>query len=343
MKIDQRLFDWYGIDIKKNLGIKTFCPKPFDTLLIDKQGSCFLCDCTAWLPLSVGNLKIQSIGDLFSATVADTIRNSIKDGSYRFCNNHQCSWLLDERQKHYEFFKKSVPDIKIKYLRLAIDDSCNLACPSCRIKKIFIKDKKRLRSKYSMVNKILEFLHCQNHNINIHIGSDGDPFASLIYRHFIKESAKIKNINYNVQTNGLLIKKMYQKNRHLFEKLKTLNVSIDGATKTTYENLRRGGSFENLIENLKFIKNTRSAHGFDFVLHFVVQKKNYKEIPLMIDLGREMGADKIWFNRITNWNTLENFVMHDVVDPAHPEHEHFKNIIMSLKETSFVEMPTLNV
>jgi hypothetical protein len=58
--INSRLFDWYGIDTKKNLQIKTYCPRPFDTVLIDKQGLLF-CECTAWLPQSAGNLHTNNL------------------------------------------------------------------------------------------------------------------------------------------------------------------------------------------------------------------------------------------------------------------------------------------
>jgi hypothetical protein len=63
--INQRLFDWHGIDTEKNLGLKTFCPRPYDTVLIDKMGSCYLCECTsAGCHKSAGNLHIQSLEDI---------------------------------------------------------------------------------------------------------------------------------------------------------------------------------------------------------------------------------------------------------------------------------------
>ena len=37
--INKRLFEHYGIDTNKDLNIRKRCPRPFDTVLIDKQGS----------------------------------------------------------------------------------------------------------------------------------------------------------------------------------------------------------------------------------------------------------------------------------------------------------------
>lgn len=346
--INQRLFDWHGIDTEKNLGLMTFCPRPYDTVLIDKMGSCYLCECTSWLPQSVGNLHIQSLKDIVNSKMANELQGSIADGSYRYCNNKQCSWLLDTRPET-KSWKETLPVRQIKNIRLAIDDSCNLSCPSCRTHQIFERDKFQLRKKYKLADSIVEYVKSQKHNINIHLGSDGDPFASLVYRYFIKEIKDLSNVRFSVHTNGLLIKKMYQRHTGLFEKLNVLHISIDGATKPTYESLRRGGSWEKIVENLETTKQLRNKHRFQFVLHFVVQAGNYREMPAIVELAEKYSADRIWLNKITNWNTFSDFASKNIDDPAHPENKYYLEIARQLKEKSktydprFIEMPTLNI
>ena len=58
--INERLFEQYNIDTKKHLGIINRCPRPFDTILIDKNGSCYACESTSWLPQSIGYLQIKT-------------------------------------------------------------------------------------------------------------------------------------------------------------------------------------------------------------------------------------------------------------------------------------------
>jgi organic radical activating enzyme len=304
--INKRLFEWHGIDTTKNLGLATFCPRPYDTVLIDKMGSCYLCECTSWLPQSAGNLHIQSLEDIVNSSVAGELQNSIADGSYRYCNNQQCSYLLDTREETKQW-KTVLPAKQIKNIRLAIDDSCNLSCPSCRTHQIFERDKFQLRKRYQLADKIIEYVKKQSHTINIHVGSDGDPFASLIYRYFVKSIKDLPNVRFTIQTNGLLVKKMYLRHQTLFEKLDTLNLSIDGATKPTYESLRRGGSYEKIIENLESAKELKQKYGFEFILHFVVQQDNWREIPLMLELAHRYNVDEIFFNKIQNWNTGIDF------------------------------------
>jgi len=296
--INTRLFDWYGIDVKKNLQIKTRCSKPFDTVLINKNGSCYLCECTSWLPQSVGNLNLQSLDTILQSQTAKILQDSIIDNSYAFCNNKQCSYLLDNAQLAWP---ETAPTKQIKNIRLAIDQSCNLSCPSCRNRLIFDKDKIQLKRKFKIVDKIIQYISQQSHNITIHIGSDGDPFASLVYRYFMDQTKNLSNVKFTIQTNGLLIKKKYERFQYLFKNLNVLNISVDGATKKTYEKLRRGGSWEKIIENFNFIKSIKK--NFKIYVHMVVQQENWTEMPLMLTFGKKYNVDKIFFNKIQNWNT----------------------------------------
>lgn len=343
--INNRLFQQYKIDVNKNLKINGYCQRPFDTVLINKNGSCFLCECESWLPASVGNLQIQSLEQILKSNVANQLRQSIIDGNYRYCNNQHCSYLLDDRQK-FKFLNKVSP-VMIKNIRLAIDDSCNLSCPSCRTKKIFVKDGSEFKKRLKFTKNIIEYVSTQKQKINIHLGSDGDPFASLIYRYFIKNSTGLPNIKYTVQTNGLLLKKMFIKNQNLFQKMDILNVSIDGASPETYESLRRGGQFTTIIDNIKFIGDIKKKYNFALRLHFVVQTKNYTEMPAMIALAEHLQADRLFFNKVTNWGTFENFDQENIHDINHPEHENYKKILQQVrviiqkKHKDFVHMATI--
>jgi len=335
--INSRLFDWYDIDINKNLKIKKRCPRPFDTVLIDKQGSCYLCECTSWLPQSAGNLQIKTLDEIINSDVADELQRTILDHSYRYCNNQQCAYLLD--YKGTDPWKLVEPVRQIKHVRLAIDDSCNLSCPSCRTKKIFYKSGGEFNKRIKLIDKVLDFLKSQKHNIQVHIGSDGDPFASIVYRYFMLKTKLFQNLKYSVQTNGLLIKKNFHKFKHITNNLTQIGISIDGATKQTYEDLRQGGVWEKLLENLEFLKTIKT---FKIHFHFVVQQKNYHEIESFIELGLKYNADKIFLNRITDWNTLSNFNTHAVADTTHPENKKLLEILNRIEDKeNFVEFRSL--
>ena len=46
----------------------------------------------------------------------------------------------------------------------------------------------------------------------------------------------------------------------------------------------------------------------------VVQKDNWHEMPLMLDLAYKYNADRIYFNKIQNWNTALDFSQQQFID-----------------------------
>ena len=337
--INQRLFNQYNIDTKKDLKIKNLCPRPRDTILIDKQGSCYACECTSWLPQSIGNLQIKSLEDIIGGEMHQHLQGSITDGTYRYCNENQCAYLksavLHGRPDH------------IQHLRLAIDDSCNLRCPSCRKGMIFHKEGSAYNLGIRLADKINEWLYHYEHPIQVHIGSDGDPFASHVYRHFMEQTPERDNIKYSILTNALMFREFHTRVPYVINNLQELGVSIDGASKNTYEKLRLGGKWDKINENLECISNLKQKHGFRFILHFVVQKDNYHEMEDIMMLGQKYNADRVWLSRIHDWNTFDNFPQHNIFDQGHPLHTDFKQRLASLEqlvgssESGIIESATL--
>jgi len=334
--INTILFQRYKIDIKKNLKQTEHCSRPFDTILIDKMGSCYACECQSWLPQSIGNLQIAPLDKIINSSTHKILKSSIDDGSYRYCNEHQCTYLKTGKFYH------GYPN-KIKYLRLAIDDSCNLQCPSCRTSLVFHKKGNKFNLGIRLADKINQWLKNCVDPIEVHIGSDGDPFASHVYRHFMKNTPIKQNIKYSLLTNGLMFKDFYSKVPWVIENLNELGISIDGASKETYEKLRLGGKWDKINENLQCISKLKEKYNFRFKLHFVVQKDNYHEMEDIIQLGKDYNADRVWFSRIQDWNTWSNFSEHNIFDVQHPQHSDYRKHLKKLvkRKSKIVEEATL--
>jgi sulfatase maturation enzyme AslB (radical SAM superfamily) len=298
--INQRLFDHYGIDTTKDLGIQTICSKPFDTVLIDKTGSCYACECTAWLPQSIGNLQLQSLEQILNSDMRQHLQESVSDGRYRYCNEHQCPYVKDMRP-----YRKTTNDIE--HIRLGIDDSCNLRCPSCRKGMIFHKEGSAFKLGIRLADRINEWLYNYSNPIKVHIGSDGDPFASHVYRHFMKHTPVRENIKYSLLTNGLMLRDFHASIPHVINNMAELGVSIDGASSDTYEKLRLGGKWDKIMDALDFISVLKQEHNFQFSLHMVVQQENWHEMESMLDLAHRHNADRVYFNKIEDWNTDIDF------------------------------------
>jgi len=334
--INQRLFDHYQIDTRKDLRIAKRCPRPFDTVLIDKQGSCYACECTSWLPQSIGNLQIKPLEQILGGNMHRHLQSSIDDNTYRYCNEHQCSYirggrLMDSDATH------------IKHLRLAIDDSCNLRCPSCRKGLIFHKEGSAFNLGVRLADRINDWLHDHDRPVQVHIGSDGDPFASHVYRHFMEQTPERDNIKYSILTNGLMFKEFHTRVPNVIGNLQELGVSIDGASKDTYEKLRLGGKWDKINDNLECIRQLKNTHNFRFILHFVVQQDNYHEMEKIIDLGEQYGADRVWLNKIEDWGTMDDFRSQDIwqTDAYKDQLGKVLQRIHDRDNDRFIECPTL--
>lgn len=300
MKINQRLFDHYGIDTQKNLAISKLCPRPFDTILIDKQGSCYACECQSWLPQSIGNLQIKPLDQIINSTMHRHLKSSIEDSSYRYCNSSRCPYIAAEDYRHFDVNSSAR---HIGNVRLAIDNSCNLRCPSCRDRLIFHKQGSAHELGVRLADRINQWLASVRHPVQVHMGSDGDPFASHVYRYFMNHVPDQDNITFSIMTNGLMFDEFHTKIPRVLSRLRQLEVSIDGATRGTYETLRLGGKWEALLKNLRRIAEKKQECGFQWNWHMVVQEQNWREMPAMLDMAQAHGVDRMYFNRIRDWGT----------------------------------------
>lgn len=105
---------------------------------------------------------------------------------------------------------------------------------------------------------------------------------------------------------------------------------IDAACRETYERIRIGGSFATLRENLLFLGELRQRGGIEeFIISFVVNALNFREMKAFAGMGFELGCDQVAFSYMSNWLNLsdEEYLELAVHLPGHREHEALKEII----------------
>jgi hypothetical protein len=67
-------------------GQRLFCSKPFESFEITQingRGGVYLC-CPSWLDTPIGNLRFQSVEEIWNGERAQDIRRSILDGSFDY-------------------------------------------------------------------------------------------------------------------------------------------------------------------------------------------------------------------------------------------------------------------
>jgi hypothetical protein len=80
-------------------GIDLFCQMPFEYAHIEDTGEVLPC-CPSKFRLSIGNLKQNTMHEVWSSEAARAVRDSIHDKTFRFCNYYACEYLKKGRAIH---------------------------------------------------------------------------------------------------------------------------------------------------------------------------------------------------------------------------------------------------
>lgn len=315
------------------------CTVPFQALEIHGNKN-FMC-CASWLLKELPNDAL--LKDLWNSNEAVEIRESILDGSFKFCDKNQCPFLsqlltfdggfigpLQHRKDAPEKIlklKSGKVDYGPKIFQMSFDRTCNYKCLSCR-NKMIVASSEEIKK---IDRKIYEFEEAYSSSIEtIYCSGTADPFASVSYRNYLRnfipeKYPKLKNIH--LHTNASLWNKaMWESMPNIHKYVESCEISIDAGTQYTYENITRlGGNWGNLLNNLEFIYTIPSIRKIK--VSFVVQSQNYKEMGLFADTMKKILKEKarIFFGRINNWGTysVQEFEKIKIWDINHPEHSEF--------------------
>lgn len=307
--------------------ITNSCNFPFTQLSIDSNFDCFLCICEGFLPIPVGKvLDFDTLPSVWESPVAKMLQANVSEKKYTWCAVEHCGILKENK------FNSTVA------MSINIDDSCNLACPSCRRELKMINSGPEFDAKVQNLDRILNWLSQYDQPICISLGGSGDGLASPVLRTLIKNYVPKPNQTFRITTNGLLIKKLLPE-ASIRSAISHWSISVDAGSAEVYEQVRRPGKWKNLIENLEWLVEHSSTN--NILLNFVVQKTNFKDLPLFAELVRRLNV-KGFIQVLDDWGTWNStsvknpddytikngtFVDHNVANPSHPDHQDFLKIL----------------
>jgi pyruvate-formate lyase-activating enzyme len=320
-----------------------FCPLPFTHLSTSFQGDAFACSCSAWVPYPIGNVvEARSADAVWNSEAAAEIRRSIHDGDFKYCSRTLCSYIAARALPR----KAEITDpLLLRYIdertvivaespgmvQMNHDQSCNLACPSCRTG-IVTAGPDEQRIYVDAADRVLLPLLRKMTGM-AYISGGGEAFSSSHYRKILSvlNRQDFPGLFIFLITNGqLLNEKRWAEFPELPEMIGNLSVSIDAARAETYERLRRPGKWNVLMENLELMAKMRAAGEIRrFQINFVVQADNFRELPDFIALGNRLGVDNFWLQRLTNYGSFAEpvFAKADVTSPQHPDHAELLTIL----------------
>ncbi len=178
-------------------------------------------------------------------------------------------------------------------IQLEVTTKCNFACIMCA------------RDKYhgigeNLTNDILDivvqdiFPSCQD----IIVSSFGEPLLYPRMKDIFQKIDPESGLELGFFTNFVL---MTEDMAETIVKsgVGYVNASIDGATKQSYEKIRRGGKWEILCEKLEMFRQVRQRLGSKtplLNLCVVGSTLNVDEIPTFVEFGHKYGFDSVKYN-----------------------------------------------
>lgn len=201
-------------------------------------------------------------------------------------------------------------------IHLEVNDFCNLNCIMCARRNPEIpKDRGELSLK--VVEKLAPWFKYASY---VGLAGNGEPFLHTRFFDILTLVAKKGSVP-SIVTNATLLKP------DVVERLTQLGpsiliISIDGATKASFEQIRRGADFDKIMESLEYINRLKARKNSAFpVINFIIclMRQNVNELAGIVKLGAQMGAALVMAQAMFPYNPkMADSVINDSDEIAEP-------------------------
>lgn len=127
----------------------------------------------------------------------------------------------------------------------------------------------------------------------------GEPLYDPHFQHLLDEARRF-GVFVEFTTNAMLVSKPGMLER-ILDGVGRVNISMDGATKETFERLRGGAKFDKVCANVKALTEGRRKRGQstpEYNMRYILMKDSIHELPRMVELTHELGVDHLYTNHL---------------------------------------------
>ncbi|MCX8192785.1 MAG: radical SAM protein [Nitrososphaeria archaeon] len=194
----------------------------------------------------------------------------------------------------------------MKIIQIEVSSRCNADCLMC--------PKSSYKDLWSFGDMDLEdytkISSCFDECDIVWLQGWGEPLLSKNIYEMVRLAGR-RDTTVGLTTNAMLLNS--ERSRRLIENgVKVLSISIAGGTRETHESIRRGTSFNKIIENVKALTQLRrnvNARDLKVIFTFLRIKQNIAELPRVVELASELDVDQVIGTNIDYIPTKEHYDM----------------------------------
>ncbi len=217
----------------------------------------------------------------------------------RFANYRKCKENYDKYQKMcidgYQINCDCLP-VKMDY---EVSSHCNFRCTMCLMSEIgssrpanmsFDDFKKSIDMQYGLVEVKLQGM--------------GEPLLNPDFFKMVKYAVE-NHIWVRTTTNASLLHLNDNYKKMIDSRIGEIQISIDGAKKETFENIRRGSDFDLVVKNCRMLNEYAETKGEQWRTScwMLVQKENVDEVADLLELAADMKFTRVTYSiAISDWS-----------------------------------------
>jgi Fe-coproporphyrin III synthase len=169
---------------------------------------------------------------------------------------------------------------RLPLVTLYLTERCNSRCVTCDYWR-----HGRLDASLDLVQRLIPSL--ESLSTRVALISGGEP---LLNPHWHEIASLLKGVGIKpwLLTSGLSLAKHAERASQVFD---AITVSLDGTNSRTYQAIRGLDAFDKVCEGIR----AAVAAGSKVGLRVTLQRANYRELPLFVDLAQQLGVNHISF------------------------------------------------
>lgn len=281
------------------------CYAPHTSLYFDQHGD--VRACCQNITGSLGNIRTHSIREIWDGSRTAALRSALERDDFSLGCTH-CAWQDEQGGTEVRFsrnYDHHVPDGPTptwpRQMEFALSNGCNLQCEMCtgwNSSAIRAHREKLPPIPIPYGDSFFEELAGFLPHLDSAVILGGEPFIARESLRLLGMLAALEHQpDVLVITNGTQWNKRVES---LFQRLPmSIDVSLDAATKETFERIRVGASFDAVLTNLGRYASYARANGRQVGLSFCLMTTNWHEFADVLELAEQLDLDFVSVNIVT--------------------------------------------